>query len=218
MQYLAAHYWQSANENPPSFLLQQVYHKKRKLPILITCMCECEKERVIGERIVTDLADWFYEVALPLCVQKGELAIEGIGKSLKNCLKTEEENLEGVWLSGLFCVGRMLCFWGHGEANVRLLNTKKQASQIKELKIGDARGPEISLCSGMMEPGVGILLGTKDFYRGIPLKVMEECLDKKELVDLPCMERRLSELGNMAEANGGMNRLAVLLVTKEEDE
>ncbi len=214
MQYLAAYYWQSANRNSSSLMLQQVYHKRRKLPVLMACVCLNQTDKNNGKKMITRLTDWFYGKVLPLCAGKGEKGIAIIDKSLKSFLKKEETNLKGVQMSGVFCVGNFLCFWEQGEQNIRLLNLRMHDSQMKELQMEKSEEQRIVFQSGVMQPGVGILLGTHGFYAGIPANVLKDCLNIKELRDQGHVEKRLQELGELGEARGGVDISAVLLVTR----
>ena len=64
---------------------------------------------------------------------------------------------------------------------------------------------------GQLQPGTGLLLGTKDFCRELPETVLKEALWVRETERQEQVERHLRELGREAERRGGGNLGAVLV-------
>lgn len=214
MQYLATHYWQSANQNVSSLVLQQAYHKKRKLPVLLACVCSDAPNNLERGRLVTRLADWFYEIGLPLCGRNGEKGIRTISNSLETCLKREVQNAWEHQMAGVLCVGNSLRIFQQGEMGSRLLNMRNYRPYSSELKMDRGREPGLLFQDGILQPGVGILLATNSFYEHVPEGTLEECLNIRELRNRSYMEKRLRELGSLGETRGGTDMGAILLMTR----
>lgn len=198
MQYLASHYWHSANENSPSLLLQQVYHKQKELTVLLACVCSNGGNSISGKRMVTGLADWFYEIGLPFVDRKGTKGISKLGRLLEYYLNQPQNSMEEICMSGLFCVGSSLFLWKRGGAKLWLLNEKKLEAHILELfpeKEGE-RG--LVFRRGCIQRNVGVLLSTEFCGQPEPMKV-------KNGQEYNQMENYLRELGSEA---------AILVMTK----
>ncbi len=207
MQYLASHYWQSADEHSVSLLLQQVYHKRKQLPVLMACVCT-------DENITTKLVDWFWKIGLPLSVRKGEAGIEKVRKKLENYLKRENISAEGVSLSGVFCVGNMLFFWRKGQMRIRLMNERNFHAQMTEVELGEDAEKRMVFRSGVIQSGVGLLLGTSSFEEWIVGMNPAEYPDVRMLYERGHLEECLQKLGNAAVEKGGKNVGAILIVAR----
>jgi len=212
MQYLASHYWQSADDRSVSLLLQQVYHKRKRIPVLMACVCTNEGNLHMGKNIITKLADWFWETGLPCSVQKGEAGIEKVRRKLEDYLKQENMFLEDVSLSGVFGVGKSLFLWKKGECKIWLLNERNLHSQITEIELGEKEENQMVFRSGVIENGAGLLLGSASFEEGIAGTRAEQCLDVRMLRGQKRLEKRLQELGNAVMKKGGKNTGAIMIV------
>lgn len=164
MQYIASHYWQCANENSPSLLLQQVYHKEKKLAVLLACVCS-------EKWVITGLADWFYGTGLPLVDRKGKKGISQIGKNLERFLRQQKSNREEVWISGALCVGDALYLWKYGETKIWYLNQRNLKPHIGEWYPEGKDKNGLVFQKGFLQSEVGILLGTKSFPQPEPVNV-----------------------------------------------
>lgn len=207
MQYLASHYWHSANENSPSLLLQQMYHKQKQLPVLMACVCSNDINSRLGKTMVTGLADWFYATGLPLVDSKGEKGIAKIGRKLERYLNQQKNIMEGIRLSGVFCVGEVLFLWKKGGAKIWLMNQRNLNAHVTELYPGkeDERG--LVFQKGFIQREVGLLLSTESF--GHP-----KVVNVKEWKDQSGVEKCLQEMGCEATARGAEKIGAILLITK----
>lgn len=221
MQYFATHYIQSANENAVSLVLQQAYHKRRRMPVLLACVCtesgrkwDCDME--VKRKVVASLADWFYGQGLELCGKNGEKGMDNITHSLEQVLnKKLSVGREGspLQFSGILCVGQQFLLFRQGEQEIILLNTRNCRVSSSALTIQQGNAGNVYFQSGAIQKGVGILLATKSFYASTPRNALEECLDVREMGTQEQAESRLRELGHFAEAQGGEHMGAILIVT-----
>lgn len=213
MQYFTAYYRQTDAESSVSVLLQQAYHKKRKLPVILTCV-SMDGDTKCGKRILRALADWFYGSALYLCGRFGErgmdMAADSLRKLLCELLREEEELADCSW-TGALCVGEKILLFRRGMAPVRLLNTRVHRPYCHELKLGE-KGEEADFWLGTIQRGAGILLATEAFCNGLPVRKMEECLNVQEIRSQSQAERRLKELGGCSETRDGRKQAAILIV------
>lgn len=191
MQYLAAHYWYSSNENSPSLLLQQVYHKEKELPVLLACVCCNDGKSVLGKRMVTGLADWFYETCLPFVDRKGRKGIPRLRRMLEGYLNQSRNSGERIWMSGVLCVGTTLFLWKLGRAKIWLLNEKNLEPHIQELFPEKEEEGKLIFRQGRMQANVGILLSPK--FSGQP-----EPLNVKKVQSHSHIESYLRNLGSDA--------------------
>lgn len=198
MQYLASHCWHSANENSQSLLLQQVYHKQRQLPVLMACVCSSEIKSGSGKRLVTGLAEWFFETVLPLVDCKGEKGVFKLGKRLERYLNQSISIMEGICLSGVLGVGNSLLLWKLGGGKIWLLNQKNGNDHIAEwYPLADDESGLV-FQKGLIQRDVGLLLSTNSLGQPGPVNVIK-CKDQAEV------EKCLEKMGMEA---------AVLLITK----
>jgi len=198
MQYLASHYWQSADENSPSLLLQQVYHKQKRLPVLLACVGSSHTDSFCGKRLMAGLTDWFYETGLQFAAQKGEKGISGIGRKVEGYLRKEKGIPEDLELSGIFCVGSSFVMWKRGEGKIWFLNQRNQNGQVTELH-------PMSFQNGFLESNVGLILGSSSFGQPKPVNANRWKDDRQ-------VEEYLREMGEKTKTGGG--KVAVMLVTK----
>lgn len=197
MQYLASCHWQSANENSPSLLLHQVYHKQKALPVLMACVCSHDRTSMLEKRMVTGLTDWFYETGLFLVDRKGERGISTIGRKLECYLNQSQNIMEGIRLSGVFCVGNFLFLWKQGGGKIWLMNQKNGKDNITEWYPEPADG-RLVFQKGFVQREVGILVSTNALTQPEPVNV-KACKDREGVKK--CLEKMETEV-------------AILLITK----
>lgn len=198
MQYLASHCWHSANENSQSLLLQQVYHKQRQLPVLMACVCSSEIKSGSGKRLVTGLAEWFFETVLPLVDCKGEKGVFKLGRKLERHLNQSENVMGGISLSGVLCVGNSLLLWKLGAGKIWLLNQKNGKDHVTEWYPGAEIKGGLVFQKGIVQSEVGLLLSTNSLGR-------PETVNVKACKDQNGVEKCLEKMGMEA---------AILLITK----
>lgn len=211
MQFHAAYYWQSADNNS-ALVLQQAYHKKKRIPLLLAGICEATEDKQTAGQFMTELADWFHECALPLCRKKGKKGVWAAGRSLEHFLRNRVRNEEGLQMSGIFCVENSFYLFGMDGMQIRILNQKGNSPNIRRLRMGEEKVNLPIFQEGVMQAGVGILLATKGFCEQVTEKCMLECLNTKELCTGSNVEKRLHELGDAAEVKGGKNMAAIFLI------
>jgi len=234
MEYHTAYFWQDSERNLSSLALQQVYHKGKKLPVVFACVGWSEEDvsgtepgsGKTGEgscqdrempaskpsaKVVAALMDWFYTRGLQQCMKKGEGGIYQVGRMLHRQLTVHHND---ATLVGILGVGKRLCIFNLGNAFVRVLNLQKGVAYSKELRLAEGDKHGIGIQYVLMEPEVGVMLGTDGFWKGIAEVCVEECLNVKELDGKIRVEKRLRELGKQGELRGGTHMAALLLVTR----
>lgn len=254
MNFVSSYYWQQREENASALILMQAYYRKKEIPVLLACVCEGEEQledflknrresrihcRKI-ENLEGNLADWFYQMGLPLCGQGGMGGWKKAVKSLKKLLlrsidemavhgDTTEKNGEGMKLNGIFCVGsRFLRFGrGRGAENFFLLNiwnAKVRCHKLRNRAVDDmtdvktygrAAGREsIFLEQGIMQEGIAILLTTEGFAENLDESLIEENLDVREVNMARDLDRQIRKLGKRRETENGRNMGAILICVR----
>lgn len=217
MKYLATYYWQAGNHSS-SLMLQQVCYKRKRMPILLACVCSQTTNDGRAEALVKALTDWFYQIGLPTCSKRGEKGMRIIVAALKKCiignLRKKVSGFEKLQIGGVLCVGNTLCFFQQGRLRIAVLNRKNQHSYSRELLLEAKCNEEMIFREATIQSGVGILLTTDNFYASICPERVEECLSMKELETQMQLEKRLQELGKLGETNGGTDMGAVLIMMK----
>lgn len=223
MQYFTAYYRQSETGSLVSVLLQQVYHKKRKLPVILACIgeegdipwtrdAEPPKE---SRELLYKLSDWFYGTGLSLCSRPGERGMTAAADSLLQRLyeiRSKRTQLTACRLTGILCVGqRVLLFW-QGEQQFRLLNIRNHRPYCQELQLGEQDEDGVHFQLGTIQRGAAVLLATKGFNGCLSAQKRQECLNVREIHSQEQSERRLKELGLCCEAEKGNGLGAVLIV------
>ena len=161
MEYDTTYLWQDFAEDGPSLSLQQVYHKKKKLPVVFACMGWAAEE----------LTDWFYAVGLSLCLRKGEAGMYDLGhklyrqlrRSIRKQKKENPESLTGESSSfiGILGVGRRLCIFSLGEAALRVRVLHSGGVPGRELPFPERDGQAVGIQYATMDKGTGVLLERK---------------------------------------------------------
>lgn len=225
MQYFASYYRQPDVDNATSVLLQQAYHKKRRMSVILACVSmEGDSFQAngfgnlkYGNVLLRELADWFYGTGLSLCSRSGEqgmgMIADSFAKNLNGILRDCAEIATCQW-SGVLCVGQSILVFGQGKQQIRLLNTKNHRPYCHELRLQGGGTEGLNFRMGTIQRGVGVLLATEEFYRCIPVKKIEECLNVREMKSGEQVDRRLRELGYYGEEQGGTDLGSVLIVAR----
>lgn len=224
MQYFTSYYFQSDEINASSVLLQQVCHKRRKLPVVLACVCEentrfrakdsCEYK--YGIVWLRNMADWFYGSCLPLCSHNGERGSETIFDNLleyMNKIPPYPGENTAISSAGILCVGDSFLLFRQGTQRISLLNTRNHRPYCHEIKMQQGNKKGMDFLTGILQRRVGILLATEGFRNCVPDKRREECLNVQEMRTQERVERRMRELGIYAEEQGGTDLGAILIVT-----
>lgn len=226
MKYLASYYWQQERPSFTSLVLQQLVYRRRKVHVLFTCLCTAEKEGG-NSYFGRQLDAWFQNVGRELLVanrgneekMKEQLAIiirqidEEIAVN-KRCNRSVPKS--NISVAGILCVADYYLLFYRGSMKVYLLNYRFGKTNCRQLAEPDKESDkeDLQMISGRMEQGIGLLLGTKDFGKGLAENEIGECLSVKKLKDAGIGKRHLQELGQASVQNGGQHVGAVLLVTE----
>lgn len=214
MRYFTAYYRQSDADSSVSVLLQQVYHKKRKMPVILACI-STDEEQKCGSQVLHMLSDWFYGTGLSRCSRLGERGMNMISDSLMCGLYDIMHAGTAIgacrW-AGALCVGQSVLLFEKGEKQLSLLNTRKHRSYCQTLELPERAG--LSVQSGTIQRGAGILLATQGFNSCLSVQKRQECLPVGEIRSQELSERRLKELGLYGESLNGKNLGAILIVAR----
>ena len=226
MKFLTGDYY---GANPcTSLVLQQVTRTGDKLPILFVCVWEGGDNQTIyaakeaAESFADKMSRWFDEEALPVCIGRNEkYCVENVYRkmlslfdfSARSKSQKKEKASDGVQgsFAVLFCAGRECLYAWRGTAQIRVLNLcfnhlhhKKLTFLTEETQIAHAR----------LEEDVGILLGTEDFFTGLPEALLRECLAVASIENGGQAERHLREAALEAGSRGAVHPVAVLAVAR----
>uniref|UniRef100_UPI0040560D8D hypothetical protein n=1 Tax=Acetatifactor sp. TaxID=1872090 RepID=UPI0040560D8D len=209
MQYFVSHYWQQGENKGASLVLQQAFHKRRKMPVLLAAVGQEE-----SAGFATELVDWYYGKGLSLCSKYGEQGMEEIAKQFQIFMK---ETMTAR-MTGIFCVGSSFVIFKQGDIGIRLLNHRHNRSFCHEIRgyrslEENVENSSIGFRTGMIQKGVGLVFATEEFYRKISNRMLEECLNVKVVRTQEQADKRLNELGKYVEKSGVCQSSAILLVT-----
>lgn len=203
MQYFVSHYWQQEGTNGASLVLQQAYHKRRRMPVVLAAVGQegsCE--------FATELVDWYYGTGLSLCSKYGEWGMQEIERHLR----TLAEERETVEMTGILCVGTTFVIFKRGNMGIRLLNTRNNHFCCHELKMEQEDTARWCFQSGIMQPGVGLVLGNEFFYQSVSDELLAGYLKVQEMKNEKQVAQYLGELIRYTERQDKKQIGAVLLV------
>ncbi len=216
MKYLASYCWQECSGM--SLSLQQAVGRRHKLPILFACICAGEDSDRAGKA----LTDWFYEKGVRL---GGKGDMETIERELKELVEMGKGSGASGWkggyragaykletLLGIYCAGDVFLIFSKGRQRVYLFNTCFQHANSRRLT---AETKDLCCLSGIMQPGIGILLAVEDFFTLFSEQELKDCLGIRHKRREPVAERLLGELSEEGIRRGGRNMSAVYLVTSK---
>lgn len=226
MQYLSSYYWQEEVPALTSLVLQQLVHRKKNEPFLFSCIAvgELQGKGLYNAHFVEQMTEWFRTEGRKLLFGRKQNQFEEIERELrKEIMRVDEElsayvrakgleEVKRISVIGLLCVRNRFWLFQRGETRAYLLNAKFDRANCRSLLGTDNK--QLTIQSGMMEPGIGLLLATEDFVAKLSKGQLEECLSVRELQGVSGIHRRLAELGAQARQEGARNMGAVLLVTK----
>ncbi len=217
MQYATSYYWQPNDTNVTTLVLQQAYHKKKRMPVILACICteeQAQQNHQRKQRMAKDLADWFYGRGLPLCSKLKRSKMDEITDSLNICLQQSLRKEEPNHVAGIFCVGAHFQLFQKGRQNIGILNSLNYHSHYRNLAINQEKKNSLSIQSGVIQKGVGILLASESFCTSCSYQNIEECLNIQQLHSQSRVDKHLQELGTFGEKKGGNNMGAILLVSR----
>ncbi len=220
MRYLTGCY---CADSCPSILLLQGVRVKDRLPVVLAVVWEGLTEEVKNSKAKSfreKVMEWFDRQALPACA-KGDAAncVRTVGRCLEKWMrKLQTEGAKArdgepdSW-SLLFGVGEM-CFYGwKGSGEVHLLNLSFNHLNTRKLTCDTE---EMQMQFAKLEPDVGVLLGTRDFFSGLPKQQLKECLEVKTLESREQIAKHVKEVVQEAAVRGAKHAAAILTVTRED--
>lgn len=220
MRYLTGCY---CADSCPSVLLLQGVRVKDRLHVMLAVVWEGQTEEVKnprGKNFGDRMMEWFDRQALPVCA-KGDATrcVSAAGRCLEKWMKhpraegTKERAGEPDSWSLLLGVGEMCLYAWKGRGEMHLLNlcfnhlnTRKLTCDTEEMQLQFAK----------LEPDVGVLLGTRDFFAGLPKQQLKECLEVKTLERREQIVKHVKEAVQETAVRGAKHAAAILAVTRED--
>ena len=221
MKLLTGYYCSDASD--AALVLVRGKRVKDELPVVLAGVWEkngCDTKgqaRNLGDILL----EWFEEQGMPVCAQKDAgKSIKAMGKAYLKWYESQgrsqlDGGLDGgkaAW-SILVSVGDECFYAWNGDAEIHLLNVC--FNRLNERKLSRyTEGMQLEYAG--MEPGVGVLLGTKGFGACLQEKKLKECLAVSSMEYNEQLGRHLKEAVNAVVEKGAMHPTVVLVVTKEE--
>ena len=211
MEFMTGYYRQ--NEDSTALLLQQ--YVCQGVPVCLGCICggESREAGIAGGLFTGRILGEFRKLSL----------LRAVKQPLK-CLKWMERQIykyrqgsaipPDFWMAGILSVEEEFLLFYEGAVKIALCNTGFGRPALHEIGGNDymcGTGAGLQMQRGIMEAGIGVLLASESFYGNIPGEDMQNCLWVKEIRDSGQAQRRLRELGRMAERQGGRQIGALLL-------
>lgn len=206
--------------NPRKVLVLQRVTAKTKTAVLFAFLYEggtgaagkeAEGIGAAGSNILQFMKEWFYEEALPVCAKaRAVRCVDTVKK--KFCKRIAALNGE---FAALFAVEEECFYVWRGSVEMHLLNLcfnrlhRKRLTYLTE---------EIRVVRAQIQKGVGLLLGTADFFAHLPEQLLKECLAVDTLGSSVQIERHLREAAEAAKRDGAGEPATILVVVKEQDD
>lgn len=220
MKFLSS-YYKKQQEGAPGAVSILVQHVKcRKTRVCFACICADEAGRR-GEYGAVRLLEWFYAKGIRLCAGGGERAFQRAEEGLLSSLEEVLEELGGIGkgrnrealplqTAGILCAGCRFILFSLGRQRIYAINTRFMRANIKCLTRGTG---QLYVKRGALQAGIGILLGTENFFESAGEETLLEVLTQKELRTQIQAEKRLKELGEAkVPAQCGPDRTAADIV------
>lgn len=195
MELLSSYYWQQSGRNVSSLVLLQACHRKKRIPVLLACVCEGGMADVFS--------DWFYETGLHLCARGTMRGWNRAVKGLEIFLADLREEAEFV---GILCAENRFVRFGQGRGEIFLLNTRNFRPNCRAFEKERWETEQ-----GFLQSGIGILLVTEGFAMQMRTSFVTERLDMRGLGEEIHMEQCLKEIGTEFEQKNGRNMGAILI-------
>ncbi len=206
MEYMAGCYRQ--REGSGSLLLQ--HYICGGVPVFLGCVCGGDDPGagMAGGIFTGRLLGEFRSFRLGRAVKRPEKYLEKMEEAV---YRHRESSFlrDGFYAVGILCIGEVFLSFSQDGAKIILCNTGFGRPVLSEIGAEDGTG--LHFWRGTMESGIGILLAPDGFCKNIPMEDMAHCLDVKAIRDSGQAQKRVRELGCMAERRGGRNMAALLL-------
>lgn len=188
-----------------ALLLRRSVRRKGKTPIVFVCVMR-GREALCRKQLMDS---WFQAKALPLCERnKADKAVDAVQRSFASSLMQDGEDM-----AALFCMGRECFYVWQGEMELYAVNLCFDKGHLKKLSFPpDGRNCE----RAVLEQGVGIVLGNRDFFAYLTGEQLKECLRAERIRSQDQAKRHLTEASEAAKRQGGQNPAAAILLIREE--
>ena len=206
MDYFCTHYWQK-DSGMVSLVLKHLVYQRDYPAIVFAVLAEGR----LGEQFVEGMTGWFYQKGIYEWA-KNNTAAELLERELERLWRTSKEGLQGGAV--LLCRGKYFFAWNRGNTKVCLLNNRFGRNQCRSLLGKQEEG----CIGGILESGVGLLLTTDNFRDGISRELLAKCLTMNTTISQKAAEKKLQELGNKMEKEGGTHLAAMLIVACQKKE
>ncbi|MCM1303715.1 MAG: hypothetical protein NC305_09090 [Lachnospiraceae bacterium] len=207
MEFMSGYYRQK--EDSTALLLQQyVCHG---VPVCLGCVCGGKDSAagMAGGLFTGLLLRAFRGADLSQAVEKPSRFLKKMEKRIYRC-RADCDVPTAFWMAGILCAGESFLLFAEGKVKISLCNIGFGRPSLHEIRAGDGER-RMRMLRGSMEPGIGILLASENFYDHIPRSDMQDCLSVKDINDSGQTRKRIRELGEMAEQRGGRGMGALLL-------
>lgn len=209
MEFMTGYYRQK--EDTTALLLQQ--YVCRGVPVCLGCICggESREAGIAGGLFTGQILEKFRKLSLLRAVKQQPECMKKMERQLYRCREGCAAPPD-FWTAGLLSVGEEFLLFFEGAVKIALCNTGFGRPALREVGGNDyACGKGLQLQRGSMEVGIGVLLASETFYGSIPGEDMQNCLWVKDIREPAQVQKRLQELGRMAERQGGRQMGALLL-------
>lgn len=185
-------------------LLHRTVRRKGNIPIAFLCVLQGAED--LGERAL--LEEWFRGCVLPLCERGGpERAADAVGNSFVAHFGCGSRNM-----AALFCMGAECFYAWQGSAQLRMINVRfGRAHMTSPTFLSEGLHCE----RAVLEPGVGLVLGNRQFFDHLSESQLKECLKAGEMERQEQVQRHLAEAVAEAERRGAGGAAAAFLTVRE---
>lgn len=209
MKYMTGYYRQK--EDSTALLLQQ--YVCREVPVCLGCVCggKSREAGIAGGLFTGRILEEFRKISLSRAVKRRQECLKRMEQQLYRC-RQDWAAAPDFWTAGILAIGEVFLLFHEGAVKIALCNTGFGRPALQEIGGDDpVCGKGMQLQRGSMEAGIGVLLASESFYGNIPGEDMRSCLWVKDIRDSRQVQKRLLELGRMAERQGGRQMGALLL-------
>lgn len=226
MNLFTTTYWQAV-QNHSALLLQQ--YQYRHAPVCLIAVCDgCdEAQGKAGAYLTGHLLQWFRGLSFKQLARNPDSYLLFLESSLQDIVQRLDNDLvscghmskeTSLSLSGILCADDQFLIFTRGKQHIYLLNKGFGQSRMQHLSEAltgaQASADTLVMSQGILQRDVGLLFCTDTFRQLLTDSEISECLYVDELNRSDQVRRRLQELGNRAEALGGRDMAAAMLLAR----
>lgn len=226
MKLISASYFQRS-KNHGALLLQ--HYTCAAAPLCLACICPAETpdEGRIAAYLTERLLESFREMPWRKMLRDPDRHLFVAEEKLRRTIEKAAEELACAHLlpaaffpplAGILCVDESFLLFCQGSPRIYLLNRSFDRAYIQCISDGlpffEKKTP--AFCRGILQPDIGLLMGTESFFGCADEQELKDCLGVEEVPDEDRAQRHLRELGTLGEVRGGCGMGAVLLRTRKE--